>query len=370
MTDTNGFEGRLRALLEQEVEDRRAAVQHPGRVVLGSSRPARRQSRRWLVPTLTVGFVAAVTAAAVAVPALSGGTAPSLRTSSTTTSPSTTTNMPVTTTVPPATGNAFLTCANATISRTPQVTVTAGGYTLAASLGPPEGSGPPFFYEHESASLTHEGHRLGLLSYPDVFNFLPLGTSLGVACLARQHSAGNLIGLVGLDNGNGHETTVLQVFYEDKTGRPRQTQLVFDQATLQSPDLMESNGHLVIVGSDGRFDYRWASYGFSDPPILVQEFQDGRLLDVTDEYPSLVRQDAAANWAEAHTPQVVQSGQQDGLYAAWAADECRLESTAKVWSELNTLADSGVLTGDLQGKQFVADLERQLVSWDICSPLR
>jgi hypothetical protein len=84
----------------------------------------------------------------------------------------------------------------------------------------------------------------------------------------------------------------------------------------------DGDGALEIVSSDDRFAYEFASFADSAFPIQIWSFRDGRLVDTTRRYPSLVAEDAARQWRWYRRHR--RRGEVRGFLAAWAADQCLL----------------------------------------------
>jgi hypothetical protein len=78
-----------------------------------------------------------------------------------------------------------------------------------------------------------------------------------------------------------------------------------------------------FVGYDDRFAYAFASFAGSGFPIQVWRYRHGRLVDVTNRYPKLVRRNAALQWGYYVRARHAKA-ETSGVLAAWAADECRL----------------------------------------------
>ncbi len=88
-----------------------------------------------------------------------------------------------------------------------------------------------------------------------------------------------------------------------------------------------------LVSADDHFAYAFTSYAASALPIQIWRYERGKLVDVTSEFPALVRRDAAMWWrsylaARRHKEDV------RGLLAAWLADEIRLGRGEAGWREV------------------------------------
>jgi hypothetical protein len=215
-----------------------------------------------------------------------------------------------------------------------------------------------------AVQLSYRGRVVGggVVDEP-LIGFGDLGSRLGAACLSSLGGS-RMTGLVETGNFAAHGTE----FVEDVFPQPGGTYAMktFTWSDGDPLALEYLHGRLVFYGVDTRMAYLWAAYAFSAFPIQVQAFSDGRLVDVTSQYPTLVRRDAAEAWKNARSQQPVQAEEQDGFYAGWAADECRLEPEARVWDSLNELAAKGVFSTDIPARTFVTQLEQTLVKDSYC----
>lgn len=92
---------------------------------------------------------------------------------------------------------------------------------------------------------------------------------------------------------------------------------------------LSAEGYVRFVSFDDRFSYRFTSFAESRNPLFILAYRSGQFVDVTDCYPSLIRQDAASIWAAARkaNPALPHEPRTDDLgaaLAAWTADQYRL----------------------------------------------
>lgn len=127
----------------------------------------------------------------------------------------------------------------------------------------------------------------------------------------------------------------------------------------------------VFASEDDRFSYLYTSYAASVRPLQLWRLRDGRFVDVTASYRSRVAADARGLDEELRR-RLGSTDEVRGLFAAWAADTCRLGGRARVERRLRTLLRSGAFSPpraeDLgpTGKRYAAALLRDLTRWRYC----
>lgn len=126
--------------------------------------------------------------------------------------------------------------------------------------------------------------------------------------------------------------------------------------------------------ADDRFAYLYTSYAASAFPLALFRLRGGHLVDVTSSYRGRIAGDARTLWTW-----VVKVRRQKqevrGLFAAWAADACRLSGRARVEKVADTFARTGVFSPPFTepgpgptGSRFPAVLLRDLTRWGYCRP--
>ena len=130
-------------------------------------------------------------------------------------------------------------------------------------------------------------------------------------------------------------------------------------------DRIEDLGHdgrFEFVTADDAFAYAFTDFAASGLPVQILKFSGGRFHDVTNQYPALIRKDAAS-WLKAFKGMARQHyADSVGVIAAWAADEYRLGNSAMANRYLSQQAKAGHLKSALaptvpQGQKFVAALK-------------
>jgi hypothetical protein len=81
------------------------------------------------------------------------------------------------------------------------------------------------------------------------------------------------------------------------------------------------NGQTEFVSADNAFAYEFTDFAESGLPIQIFKFTGLKFVDVTRDYPSLIRKDANLWW---HAYRSDRDSGRVGLIAAWAADEYNL----------------------------------------------
>lgn len=144
---------------------------------------------------------------------------------------------------------------------------------------------------------------------------------------------GKSVHVVDLD-GNGQLEVVLQLYSQgahccfiDQVFSPAaalgsyvMSQIDFQNSGAELKDL-NHNGQIEFVSADNAFAYTFTDFAESGMPIEIFKFSDLKFVDVTREYPLLIRKDANLWWHAYETD--LDSGRV-GLIAAWAADEYNL----------------------------------------------
>lgn len=100
-------------------------------------------------------------------------------------------------------------------------------------------------------------------------------------------------------------------------------------------------GDRRIIARDDRFAYRFDCYACSSYPIQIWKFRQGRMIDVTRQYPRFIRGDARRlrrRWKRA-----AHVGRAAAPLAAWVADECSLGRCRSGFRTANRLARNGAV---------------------------
>ena len=121
---------------------------------------------------------------------------------------------------------------------------------------------------------------------------------------------------------------------------------------------LDHNGSQELVTRDDRFSYVFASFADSRWPVRILRYRAGRLTVETPSYPSEIGRDANALWHAAMNPERKASNQ--GIVAAWAADEALVGHWAVAFKAIDRLSRSGKIHGELSRVAFEQKLRRFL----------
>jgi hypothetical protein len=139
--------------------------------------------------------------------------------------------------------------------------------------------------------------------------------------------------VLGLFTGGAHCCFVDQVFTYDAARHAEvKTEHNFLDAGAQ---IVHLGRRVVFKSSDARIaEDALTDFADSGAPLQIWRFTGHRFIDVTDQYPALVRVDAA-RWLSAFRHHIRDGA---GFITAWAADQDRLGHSALVSSTLASLA--------------------------------
>jgi hypothetical protein len=147
--------------------------------------------------------------------------------------------------------------------------------------------------------------------------------------------------LLNLYSGGEHCCNLTQLFhYDAPAGNYTTIEHLWGDPGYKLEQLGGS-GPDEFVSADDRFAYAFAAYAFSGLPIEIFRVSGGEFVDVTREYPALVRTDATAWWESYRGSRHSRYGL--GYLAAWAADEYNIGNSAEVAATLRQLAGANEL---------------------------
>ena len=136
---------------------------------------------------------------------------------------------------------------------------------------------------------------------------------------------------------------------------------------------LDGDGLPEFSAFDERFVYEYTAYVFSAAPIQIWRYRQGRLVDVTRDYPALIEKSAETNLGYYNKGR----GQKDvdvrSYVAAYVADQYLLGDPAegqrllKLALKRGDLGDKSLL-GLPAGTRFVAVLMRDLRRWGYITP--
>jgi hypothetical protein len=117
---------------------------------------------------------------------------------------------------------------------------------------------------------------------------------------------------------------------------------------------LDHNGKQELVTRDNRFSYAFGSFADSRWPVHILTYEHGLTKVETTAYPSEIRRDATALWHEAMGRRAGRSNQ--GIIAAWAADQCMLSRWPTAFRTIDRLSRRGRIHGELPRVRFESRL--------------
>jgi hypothetical protein len=121
---------------------------------------------------------------------------------------------------------------------------------------------------------------------------------------------------------------------------------------------LDHDGSQELVTRDDRFSYAFASFADSRWPVRILRYRAGKLTVETPSYPAEIGRDANALWHAALNPRRKASNQ--GIVAAWAADEAMVGHWAVAFKAIDRLSRSGKIHGELSRVKYEQKLRRFL----------
>jgi hypothetical protein len=171
--------------------------------------------------------------------------------------------------------------------------------------------------------------------------------------------------VVDLFTGGAHCCLIAQIFSSQGGLVPSYAR---DEHNFLDPGyrLRDLNGDGIseFQSADGRFAYAISSFAGSGMPVQVWRFQRGELIDVTGEFPDLIRADSRYWWKRYRRYASARPPYNDpglGALAAWAGDEYRLGHGRRVQKELERALRRGWLDSYFgSGRRTVRNLNTLL----------
>ncbi len=147
--------------------------------------------------------------------------------------------------------------------------------------------------------------------------------------------------------GGAHCCWYTQIYrYDAATGNYVPLVHVWGNVAYVLADL-DHDGRQELVSRDDRFSYAFASFADSRWPVRILAYRQGKLTVVTTSYPSEIKRDSASLWHEAMARGRRKASNQ-GIMAAWAADQCMLKRCAIAFRSIAALSKTGRVHGDLE----------------------
>lgn len=97
---------------------------------------------------------------------------------------------------------------------------------------------------------------------------------------------------------------------------------------------LDRDGKTEFYSADDRFAYAFTSYAASAYPIQIWRFENGKMIDVTRQYPKLIYSDAYKLWQFYQRVRFDQEAEVKGLLAAYLADKYLLGQQEDGWKRV------------------------------------
>jgi hypothetical protein len=147
--------------------------------------------------------------------------------------------------------------------------------------------------------------------------------------------------------GGAHCCWYTQIYrYDPAAQRYRPLVHVWGNVGYTLADLSH-DGKQKLLTRDDRFSYAFADFADSAWPVRILEYRAGRLVVVTKSYPNEVKPDATSLWHKAMA-RARKGPSNQGIMAAWAADQCLLGRCGVALQSVASLSRTGRVHGDLK----------------------
>jgi hypothetical protein len=110
---------------------------------------------------------------------------------------------------------------------------------------------------------------------------------------------------------------------------------------------LDHDGKQELVTRDDRFSYAFASFADSRWPVRILAYRAGKLTVVTKTYAAEIKRDAGLLWHEAMA-RARKGPSNQGIMAAWAADQCLLGRCGVAFRSIASLSKTGRIHGELK----------------------
>jgi hypothetical protein len=246
--------------------------------------------------------------------------------------------------------------AGATIAEAKSTTETASLGAVQAQLSYQTGS--DFSFHNVRVSISRNGTQLVNEQLKSLCRFCTVSPADGGQPGAKSVNVLDLDGVatepevvVDLFTGGAHCCFYSVIYYyAPATNSYRSLTHEWLDPGYQFADL-DGNNIPEFVSADGRFAYRFGPFADSRFPPQIWNFQNGALIDVTREYPQLVKQDLAR---ETHSYQARRKTHRLGvgtILAAIVADRCLLGQCSRGFGLVKTAISRGDLSRDVRFSQ-------------------
>jgi hypothetical protein len=147
--------------------------------------------------------------------------------------------------------------------------------------------------------------------------------------------------------GGAHCCWYTQIYRYDATAmRYRPLVHVWGNVGYTLADLSH-DGKQELLTRDDRFSYAFADFADSAWPVRILDYRAGKFLVVTKDYPAEVKRDATSLWHSAMA-RARKGPTNQGIMAAWAADQCLLGRCGVALQSIASLSKTGRVHGELK----------------------
>jgi hypothetical protein len=189
----------------------------------------------------------------------------------------------------------------------------------------------------------------------------------GIICIAKMAGYTEPVVLYYVEYG-ASVGAELQALYPKASGRFSSAS--YDAINRISPEIRVLGGSPALVLGDPRFDCLFVACVGTFSPVLIENLVGGRLVNLSDQFPSIIRADAASLSAATHQKWFKNDVWTFiGELEAWVADECRIGRGSAAWLQ----AENEVKHGQFRvwmarvEPRFIQQLGADLKRWGYCS---
>ncbi|MBD1823258.1 hypothetical protein H6F51_12290 [Cyanobacteria bacterium FACHB-DQ100] len=97
---------------------------------------------------------------------------------------------------------------------------------------------------------------------------------------------------------------------------------------------LDRDGKTEFYSADDRFAYAFTSYAASAFPVQIWRFDNGKMIDVTRQYPKLIYSDAYKLWQGYQQVRTEKDAEVKGILAAYLADKYLLGQQEDGWNRV------------------------------------
>jgi len=189
----------------------------------------------------------------------------------------------------------------------------------------------------------------------------------GLICIAKMAGYTEPVVLYYVEYG-ASVGAELQALYPKVSGR--YTSASFEAINRINPEIRVLGGSPALVLGDPRFDCLFVACVGTFSPVLIEHLVGGRLVNLSDQFPSIIRADAASLSAATHQKWFKNDVWTFiGELEAWVADECRIGRGSAAWLKAENEVEHGQFKTWMAQFEphFIQQLGADLKRWGYCS---